>query len=511
MYKEFQQPLLDQPGSTYKLFEGDINPRETYDRLFESGILPNQKQANPDIPAAHTPNNTLLVTGSLMWDPPGKGMGFDSIGRQLLALFNESAWNMQRYHRYGPVRSLLWMTEEDFKPAIPRSQYLHSKYSFVLNYLGNHVQVVTPGHLPKGSAKNSIGRLPQYQIQSVIRAMQRGKESGMELPAHRRENIHDFADEIARRNVEKGRDADTRLTTQEMRDFLDEQARAGISAAGIDWEQAMVAVQHQMEFEQDISRYTQTVGKSGRGIRSGHKLTPEGKEMNGRIALVRSSTKKRALCEKTADLGEALYNRECEFLAMEDGPEKEAAKVELDELNVDTVETIEKTRMSPYDPVSELNERLSMKAGLLQWDRRPYEPLVMQEDEVWPRKRACLVDSEPHPLPEGQSAGHFEWVLDFVVALFQNSTMSVKKALDGIQPGASAIAEAVPSLKDTKKGGRWYLEHMKPYMLTNEMLSDLTQAYRDWPFKSSHATHSKYFQTRVKGSVVPKEGRRKIT
>ena len=501
MYSQFQQPLLDQPGSTYKLFEGDINPRETFDRLFESGILPHQKRVNPDIPAAQTPNDTLLVTGSLMWDPPGKGMGFDSIGKQLLALFNESAWNAQRYHRYGPVRSLLWMTEDDFKPALPRSHHTYGKYSFMLNFLGEHVQVVTPGHQPKKSARGSIARPPQYQIQSVIRAMQRGRETGMELPVHRRENMHDFADDIVRRNLEKGRDADARLSTEEIREFLDEQARAGKSASGIDWEQAMMGIQHQMEMEKDAARYRQVVSKNGRETKS-TKRTKEGKQMHERIALVRSGTKKRMACEKMADLAEVMYNRECEVLAMEDGPEKEAAKAQLDKMDADLEEAIACSRHSPFDPMSEVGERISMKLGLLQWDRRPYEPLVMQENEVWPAKRVCLIDSEPYALPPGKSAKWFDWVLDFVVALFQNSTASVKRALDGVQPGASALVDEVPSLRDPKKGGRWHMEHLKAHMLTNEMLSDLTQAYHDWPFKSQHATHSKYFQSKTKGVKI---------
>ena len=503
LYSEFHDPLLEQPGSKYKLFQGNLIEKDTFDRLFESGILPHQKPLDPQTPEGKQFNNTLLVTGSLMWDPPATGMGFDSIGKQMLTMITDSARSNQRYHQAGPVRSLLWMTEDDFRSAIPRSHYKYSKFTFVMNYLAKNVQVVTPEHQPKGTGGATIGRTPQYEIQSVIRAMRRGRESGMELPPHRRENIHDFADEIARQNVEQGKDPEARLSVKEIGEFLDQQVRAGKPAHGIDWEQNIRNSKSMMAVEKDATIIS-VAAKRAAGAKI---LTSKWRENSRMIrmtaALVRSGLKKRMSAERIADQGEALFDRECEVIAMEEGPEKEAAKAELENMDAELDAATRASHHAPYDPASELTERISLKSPVprLQWDDRPYEPLVMQKIEVWPRNRVCLLDSEPYPVPADEDPGRYFWVFDFVVGLFQNPNMSVTRALDALQPGAASLVDDVASLRDPKRGGRWNLDHLKVSMLTNEMISDLYQAYQDWPFKNSNATHSKYFQWKLSGKT----------
>lgn len=497
-YSKFQNPLLKQPDSKYKLFEGDPIERDTFDRLFESGILPHQKPVEDGNSEGQKSNNTLLVTGSFMWDPPAKGMGFDSIGKQMLVMLTDSARTHERIHKAGPVRSLIWGTEDDFRSSIPRSHYKYSKFTFAMNYLARNIQVVTPDHGPKGTGGLTIGRLPQQEIQSVIRALRRGTENGMELPAHRRENIHDFADDIARQNVEQGKDADARLNIQEISEYLTRQLRAGKSVRGVDWEQNIKNNISMMAVEKDPSIFYVKEWKA-----RGMEVTPEWKEnaqkMRLTLALARSSLKKRMLAEKLADQAEALFDRECEVLTMEEGPEKEAAKAELETMDAELEAACRVQGHAPYDPISEVTERLSLKSPVprLEWDSRPYEPLVMQKNEVWPQKRAFLIDSEPYAVPAGQDPGWYFWVFDFMVGLFQNTNASVIKALDTLQPGAASLVDNVPSLRDPKRGGRWNLNHLKVSMLTNEMISDLCQAYHDWLFKNSNATHTRYFQWKL--------------
>lgn len=495
-WHDFQRPLLDKPGSTYRLFQGDLREKEVFTELFASGILAHQKPVEPQSPEARQPNNELLVTGSLMWDPKARGMGFDSLGKQLMMLFTENAWTNERYHKCGPARSLFWMTEEDFNGAVPRSHYMYSKYSFVMNYLAKTFQVVTPKHTPRGPAYATIGRSPQYEIQSVIRAMQRGRANGMEFPGHRRDNIHDMADEIAQRNIEKGQPADTRLSMEEMHEYLEDRVLKEKSSVGIDFEQDIKAIRSMLRLEQD-----QSLTKE-RNSKGKLRKTEEARRVAQFKASLKHNRKVRIQAETIADRLEAMFDRECETLAMEDGPEKEAAIQELEALNEELEDVLQDvTSILRTRTISAANERISMKSPVprLQWDHRPYEPLVMREDEVWPPKRVCLLDSEPYPLPTGLKAHWFDWILDFAFALFQTPTASVKKALDSMQPGAAALVDEVPSLRDPKRGGRLNLDHLKVNMLTNEMITDLCQAYREWPFKDESATHSKYFQLKVRG------------
>ncbi|KAL5432225.1 hypothetical protein PMIN07_008519 [Paraphaeosphaeria minitans] len=495
MWSTYQRPLLDNPGSKYRLYEGrDIRDRPAFDELFDT-ILPHQKPAEPPSSGPPQPNNNLLVTGSIMWDPKAPGMGFDSLGKQLMALFTECAWRNERFHKYGPVRSLLWMTEEDVKGVVPRSHYMYPKYAMVMNYLAKTVQVVTPDHQPRGPGHSTIGRMPQYEIQSVIRAMQRGQENGLKLPQHRRDCIHDMAEDIMQRNIERGKAADTRLTQTEMIEYLEKRSREGKSSVGIDF-QRDIDIISQDEYLEQHPELRWTTDLSGRP-----KRTPLGVKHHFRFCQLTSLRKFRIQAEKLSDRLEGLFDREIEFLKMEDGPEKEEAKKDLEavaeELQMD-MEQLQAPKQTTA--VSSANDRISLKSPVprLQWDNRPYEPLVMQPDELWPRRRASLVDVEPYPRQDFK----LDWFMDFAHALFNSANHSVPKALDSLQSGASALVDEVPSLRDPARGGRLKLEHMKVNMLTNEMIEGLWHAYNAWPFKTNSANHSKYFALKQKGHYV---------
>jgi transcription factor 1 len=495
LWSEFQRPLLDQPDSAYKLFHGDMTYKPAFEELFNSGILPHQKPVDPEGPEPLQPNNNLLVTGSLMWDPKAPGMGFDSLGKQLVKLFSDGAWNNERYHKYGPVRSLLWMTEEDFKGAVPRSHYMYSKYSFTMNYLAKTVQVVTPGHAPKGPAYSTIGRKPQYEIQSVIRAMQRGQENGMKLPEHRRDCVHEMADEIAQRNLEQGKPVDTRLSTVETIQYLEQRVRDGKSTHGIDLERDIKAIQARQLLD-DNPHLGLAIGKRGQPI-----FNDLGIQTSRFTSSLRQSRMHRVHSAELAEAYEKMFDRECEILTMKDGPEKEEAKKALEGQSEELEAAVAAMHQALQTGVmSEANDRITLKSPVtrLQWDSRPYEPLVMQPDEVWPAKGACLIDLEPHP----RRTQRLDWLLDFAYALFQSPNRSVKTALDSMQSGASSLVDEVPSLTDPQRGGRLNMDHLKVSMLTNEMITDLFQAYCDWPFKDSAATHSKYFHLKQRGRKV---------
>lgn len=491
LWHRYQRPLLDRPGSTYKLFEGEMT-RETFDRLFESGILPHRDPVDPA--EAKKPNDTILVTGALMWDPKAPGKGFDSLAKQMLAAWTKDAQSNMAFHRYGSVRSLLWMTEDDCKTAIPRSHYMYKKLSFTMNYLAKNIQVVTPAHAAKGAGNATLGaRMPQYEIQSVIRAMRRGRENSMELPAHRRETIHDFADDIAKRNLEQGKDEDAPLSSKEMYPYLEKQFMAGKTTLGLDVGQNIEATRLKLIWRDNPSPFVRHNGK---------KLykTKEGIRAELLWNLVKANHKKRCVAEELAIKMESVLDREYEILAMEDGSHKEAALEDLKIKNAEIEAVQKKIYLNICDPAALANERISLKSPVprLQWDHRPYEPLIMHNDEVWPSKRVCLIDTEPYPLPPGQiSQKSNEWVLDFAYALFMRPNVGVLKALDSLQPGASAIVDAAPSLRDPEKGGRLDLDKLVVSMLTNEMITELCQAYNDWPFKSRKATNAGHFQRKI--------------
>lgn len=493
LFREDLDPLLNNPGSKYKLYHGDIGRYETYDKLVEDGVFAHQKRVDPKSPDAQKLNDTLLVTGSFMWDPNPAGFGFNSLPKQLLLHFARRAWSNEAFHAYGPVRTLFWMPSEEFKTSMAKGQNSVSKYGVYLDFLGKHTQVVSAGLSEKKPGRQSHGRAPQYEIESLVRAMRRGKENGMELPAHRRENVHDFADELAEMSGGTGI-----LNYSKITEYLEDQERAGKSTSGLSLGTDIKAIHLDIAKEADPTKF--------RDPETG-KVTPLDIKRQTYRSCRAHVRRYRIRTDTNVDMGESIYDLECKILKMQDGPKKETALKELEELTESYESIRERLLLYRTAAATDIDDRLSVRSPVprLQWDDRPYEPLVMKPEEVWPAQGVALVDSEPHPRPEGYSPQIFEWIQDFVYALYQSPTRSVVKALNGMQPGASSLIDEVPALKDPAKGGRLNMDQLRVRMLTKEMVMGLCMAYRAWPFRSPNAMHSKYFQIRVGGDRTKKQ------
>ncbi|KAF2641297.1 S-adenosyl-L-methionine-dependent methyltransferase [Massarina eburnea CBS 473.64] len=491
-FDPYLNPLIDKPGSTYKLFRGNAAVHKDIDELVASGLLPHQKRVRHGDANAQEPNNSLLVTGTLLWDPKLPGIGFDSMVKQLLVQWGAKAWSNEVFHSFGPVRSLFWGANDDLIGCIPRAAGNKTKYSFYMSMLAKNTQVVTAPQTYRSAGRSAgVGREAQYAIRSLAEAMRRGRDNGMMLPVHRRENVHTFAEEIDRLT-----DGTARLSSQEMHDYLKEKEMAGFSTLGLSTE-ANIALFHAHE---DMKKHPDKyIKKSPPGTKGDGSATREARAW----AVKRANAKRVKIIKNEVEIyaqaGEELYDLECQALGMQDGPEKEtvlAAIQEKDEkvqFGLESVDILYRTGIS-----SEIDDRISLRDPVqrLEWDHRPYEPLITHPDEVWPQSRVGLIDSTPRPAPPGVDLDWFEWIQDFVHGLLTFPTASVTAALEHLQPGASQLVEEAPSLHDPKKGGRKNLEHLRTRMMTTEMVNELYTAYENWPFKDQDANHTKYFRLR---------------
>jgi mitochondrial transcription factor 1 len=147
--------------------------------------------------------------------------------------------------------------------------------------------------------------------------------------------------------------------------------------------------------------------------------------------------------------------------------------------------------------LNEVDDRISLRHSLqprIQWDQRPFEPLVSREEEAWPRNRLALVSASPKPKPIGEDSDWYEWIQDFVHALYSEPMHSITSQLQTMQHGLQDIIKDCPSFRDPDRGGRIQLKHLRVRMLTMDMISELVRAYRDWPFKAPGTDHCRYFR-----------------
>lgn len=502
-FKSFLEPLLNAPDSKYSLVQKDPCHLETYGTLVSDGVFPNQVFKSQQDPDAQKPNNSFLVIGSLAWDPKLPGLGFDSMAKQMFNHFVTASHSNTLIHAFGLARTLLWVQQEDFSHLLAESMAGMQKGNRYLEMTHNVNVIVNGGHTPRKSGRGSIGRDPQYEIESTIRALQTGRSNGIELPSHRRGNVHRFAEDIATLTNGTGR-----IRGQAMHEYLAKQHIAGISAVGL---LPGTFVEH-YDQESELNReYPElhippTLLPPGSKARS----TAQYKE-HPDFAIIQKFSKKCAVLqnilrikektEATADLGEEIYLLECKILEMDDGPEKDELMKKLDELEQTWHHAIENAPVNYImAPAAEIDNRLALRTPpepRLQWDRRPFEPLVMSPSEVWPQARLSLISAEPIPMLAGQTVDWFEWVQDFVFGLFRQNTSPINIALDKMQHGLSDIIKDCPSLRDPKQGGRLQMHHLRVSMLTMPMIEEMVTAYKAWPFKAPGSDHSKFF--RVQG------------
>ncbi|CAE7210216.1 hypothetical protein PTNB73_09192 [Pyrenophora teres f. teres] len=502
-FDEFLRPLLDAPGSKYKLVDKDPTALQTYRDMITDGIFPNQTVLDPEDPKAQEPNNSLLVTGSLVWDPRLPGMGFDSMAKQLFMHFATAIWSNDLFHAFGLVRTLLWVQQDDFSSTIAESVSNMHKANRLLELTQNINIIVKATRTARKLGKGSTGREPQYEIESTVRALQAGRERGMELPLHRRDYIHAFA-----AHVEEASNGTGISSSEQIQTYLKDRHQEGLMGTGLLQEGFMDYYEQVQALEKKYPDINFDLLISKDGIRRKKQVSITGHPGEKELAkIVKSSAniyagrRIKVAVEKIADIGEAMYVLECKILGMKDGPEKDAAMAELEKLNANWEQGMEGLASNYYKaPTSEVDERLAIRAPpspRIQWDSRPFEPLTMRANEAWPQCQLCLISAEPIPKQPGQTLDYPEWVHDFVFGLYSQPSESINEALDKMQHGLSDIIDDCPSLKDPSKGGRLQMNHLRVRMLTKEMVHELIQAYQNWPFKAPGSDNNKFFRNRT--------------
>ncbi|PVI07045.1 hypothetical protein DM02DRAFT_609419 [Periconia macrospinosa] len=487
MYDSYLKPLVEQPGSTYKLYRDDPTRFETYATLVEGGVFPHQKRVNAGDADAAKLNTSLLVIGSLMWDPMLPGFGFSSMARQMITKFVQGAWRLEGMHAFGPVRSLLWGTQEEMRGPLPKSVAHVGKYNQIFATQCDITEYATTSRSAATLGPKQFGRRPQYDMESAVKALERGRQSGVKLPEHRRDSLHQFADELTEVTGGTGK-----ISSAELREFLKAKQYEGISTVGLSNPGEIAYWEEDKKLQKE---------RKALDLEAGKKL----KHMDDKAHVLRRGTVKRSgvvlsQVEAAAIVGEEIYDLECMILSLPDGLDKDKALTALKDKENEyeaAVERINKNFRSAV-PV-ETDDRLILRSPVprLQWESRPYEPLTIQADEVWPIHQVSLLDLMPRPPPPDMDLEWWEWVDDFYTVLFSSPGISVREAMNLVQPGADSLLDEVPSLKDPMKGGRLNMDHFRVRMLTHEMIVDLCRAYKEWPFRPPESKHKKYFQLRA--------------
>ncbi|KAH8724660.1 hypothetical protein GQ44DRAFT_654491 [Phaeosphaeriaceae sp. PMI808] len=508
LFREYLDPLLEAPNSRYRLATKDPLSLSTYRDLVNEGAFTHQTRVDPADTTAQEPNNTLLVTGTLIWDPRLPGMGFDSMAKQLYHHFASAAWTNDLFHAYGPVHTLLWVQSDDFAPIVPKAIAGMQKASRLMDMTQTVTMIVGSKRVVRATGKATISREPQFEIESAIRALQAGRELGLDILPHRRDITYDMVADINKASADAGISHKDLMRAEFMPDFLRDRLLAGKSLTGIVPQKLIENIQLEKNITSEYPEITLYPFRiPPKDMKKSYKGHPAEQTMHTftkmRSALRHGLIKKQAI-EATVDIGEKLYLLECKTLRMQEGSEKEAAIKEIENLdNAWDQAVMGLDQNIQTAPLAELDDRINLRhppEPRIQWDKRPFEPLMSHPSEAWPVNRLSLLYASPRPKPMVDWA---DLITDFASGLYAESSRSVLYSLDSMQHGLSDIVNNCPSLRDPSKGGRMLLKHLRVRLLTMEMIYELTSAYQAWPFKAPGSDHSMYFRNKAKlGGVL---------
>lgn len=493
LYRPMLQPLLGKDGVQMIAKSGIV--WEELDEILTPEFFPHQKEVGRAFDQPPPRNDTLLVDVNLSMYPKRKFHLFDSISRMVLYQLLSSLRNSALYQKYGQVRMLIWIPDDEKAQLLPRvlnhrirmamEGELFTEYiaevcgldtSADLQGKSNSRQPTVfteadegdkPDSLKRGSSGWNTKRFGQLDLESVRQTIIRMQQAGIKTPPGR-ETLH------LEKFKKLGRSLDEPFDLTEDIQFYTRQTEAEL--------EVLEAEDRKKPFELN---------------------DPKAKRM------IRLRTYAKAIArehERTVEIAKEheeimkLYIRAAELPAgAEHDTEREALTKEARRLEEDF--NYKMTRLANYkiDSVMSARENLHLvrqPAGLgpvMSWDRRPYEPLKLKEaTDFFPNVACALLDVQPKaPAPVLRSIGPGSDKSGDMFDLMMGSMLAQRRRLvadmlDVTWPGArDGLLPDCPSLTDPRRGG---VPIRGPGGLTVRTLNqaqllEIIEAFMKWPFR----------------------------
>lgn len=473
LYTPFLKPLLRKKN--VKLIpKSGIIWQELQETLIPEH-LPNQVEIDRlDLDKEPPRNDTLLVNMNLAMYPKRKYSLFDSVSRMILYQLLSSIRTSTQFQKYGKVRMLVWVPDDEKTTILPRCLQMRKKGAVEAELVTEYLAEVcgkdgaSDEEAESVKGKNYKGRPQQFDIESLRQALLRMRDAGHVTPEGRETKL-----------LQKFKEMDIPLDvpfplTEEV--FSTEKAfRLEVDA---------------MQKEADAGLLQKGTKKAAR-----FKMLKYYERWMEKVSVkLLDFTQRRDAIEelrKQADQAKA------------DGDEEGAQKLldETERLNKEYNASVTKLPEYIKSQLKLLRDQLHVlrqPAGLkpvMSWDRRPWEPLRVQANEFFPNQACALIDIQPkapHPLlrhigPGTSNAGDiFDLMLTMIM---QNTLVPLVQTMDHVWPGArDGLENEVKTVLDPATGGTPLTgDAAFASRAANEtQLLDLLEQFIKWPFKPTY-------------------------
>lgn len=445
VYDPFLAPLLERPGVV--LARTQPMKWDCLEEVLTSRYLPHQTVQPTDKPPVR--NDSLLVTINLGLYPKkavGKHASLSSLF--LFQVLSRIPFR-EIFFKYGLVRLLIWCSDDEKYPLLPRSFTGRRRASLYAQLNCDWVHEIAGTDNVDPNRQRTL----ELDIISNQIVSKRARQAGIVKPPYRQNYVEKLVADHGADTILSDMHAGKRPTTH----------------PDVPW------IQDYAELDSRRSKKS--------------KLTEEENQRLNRVEarLTRTFREFQAWQKMVKLLNDA------DKIYQEEGPEKAALK---EQESVEFAERTFKTSDAKGRFKNYYEDLRSLTHDILFWDQRKHEPLHVTDNEFLPNSPLCLLDIQPKPLhptlaTRGLGTNRSGNFADAIInMMFEKRNESIDDALGNLWFGANtAVIPNAPSLRDPEKGGR-PLKRAFPLQVRNlneTQLIETVEAFMAWPFRPNYA------------------------
>ncbi|KAG9235343.1 hypothetical protein BJ875DRAFT_272777 [Amylocarpus encephaloides] len=451
LYGSIIQPLLDAPDSKYKLIPKSGVIWANLETVLDKEHLPHQIELVSGDPRLQEPNDTLLVLFNLSYWPKKSYRGFSSIQNLVTHQLMGASRTNSLFHKYGLVRVLMWVEDEDRYTHLPREIMTRKKSAMEAEISCQSILEIASSTT---ATNKKFRRDERIEATSTAKVLERMRAAGVSTPPGR--------ESLPQLQLSQADISSIQMTSKPQRDLVERQRRFDRGDF----------TKYKVGLEKNRHNYTdEWLGMQRLAFRSASivnraadvdKLTLKGKDLILRQQAIHAVDSEEAQQEREnlINLRRELNN---EMVELPSVAHKTSAHINLDHW-----------RMLIQDPPN------------LMYDRREYEPLRVSPQEFFPNHELALLDFQPRPLwpclREDYSA-RFD-IFEYIYAQISSSpSSSIQEGLKVVWPGFAEWLEVdCPSLRDPTKGGDPDL-NISVRCLSVDLYEAIVESWLRWPVR----------------------------
>jgi mitochondrial transcription factor 1 len=460
-YQVLLQPLLNTPGSTYKLIPKSGVVWGHLEKILSKHHLPHQEPFERGDPRLEQRNDSLIFIANLGYVQKRGYGGFSSVANLVLYQLMSAIRAHSLFQRYGQVRMLIWIENGERDTILPRTISLRRKSAVEAEISCEKLEEVA-------SSTDEIGHFTRenyLELERTRLVYEKMKEMGISVPTGRESTIL------------------KQLFSGNPRDMKEDIFTSAFLEEIHDLETRFAAGEFKEEVEIDLPK------RSPRQLgRQKKKITPEFARLKDLRYRQSSELRKFETASEIKRELDKIYSMQREIQRA--GKSKRYALEELKQRTQAWKERFSALAFAYRENISVMldNDRaFETNPPTLAWDRREVEPLKVQPAEFYPHREMCLLDIQPKPIwpiLQKNFSENYD-ILEYIIGqLFIVPPQTIKKGLSALAPGAyDYLIVECPSLSDPTRGGSLDVELMTVRRLTEEMLKEILEAWLRWPFK----------------------------